>query len=44
MLEFIQTNGIYLLAGIVVIFVLVTFLLSRKPEKVKQEKKTEQIV
>ena len=43
MLEFIQTNGIYLLAGIVVIFVLVTFLLSRKPEKVKQEKKTEQI-
>lgn len=39
MLEFIKANGIYLLAGIVVVFVLVTFLLSRKPEKVKQENK-----
>lgn len=33
MQEFIQTNGIYILIGLVLVFVVVTFLLSRKPEK-----------
>ncbi len=33
MQEFIQTNSIYILIGLVLVFVVVTFLLSRKPEK-----------
>lgn len=41
MQEFIVDNGIYILIGIVVIFVLVTFLLSRKPEK--QDKPKEEV-
>lgn len=35
MLDFISQNGIYILAGLVVLFVIITFLLSRKPEKSK---------
>jgi uncharacterized protein YdaT len=41
MQEFIQTNGIYILVGIVVVFVLVTFLLSRKPEKQDKPEETQ---
>lgn len=38
---FIVENGIYILIGLVVVFVVITFLLSRKPEK--QDKPTEPV-
>ena len=43
MTDFLRDYGIYVLGGLVILFVIITFLLSRKPEKSREPERTTSI-